>query len=88
MNVKNNNKKCEIIKEFFKKIKYDTLYSVCDDNILSNIKKDLILQVSVDKGLNNVKTNIGINYSINLIRVIDDDEFHLDKFNLEFKKIA
>ena len=88
LEIKANKTHALLIQSFFRKIKYDTLYSIFCKNKLSNIKKDLILQICVERGINRDKINLGIKDAIDIIRGINDTEFDICEFNMEFKGIT
>lgn len=76
------------IKSFFNKIKFDTLYSIFNNEfILSKIKKDIIIHLLIDKGLCNSKPDINLTESVNIIKGLNDKEFSIKKIDLEFNAV-
>ena len=81
---KNGNK----IKTFFKKVGYNALFSILDnDSYLTKIKKDIIIQFLFDKGIFNNTSDFKIDDSVMILTGIDDKEFSIEKQNLNFPEI-
>ena len=76
------------IKSFFNKMKFDTLYSIFNNEyIISKIKKDIIIHLLIDKGLYNSKTDINLTESLRIIKGFSDEELSIRNIDLEFKEI-
>lgn len=81
-------KNCNKIKSFFKKVGYNALYEILEnDDYLTKIKKDLIIQFLFDKGIFNNANNLKIDDSVALLTGIDDKEFSIAKETLNFPEI-
>ena len=88
-NIKNSeSKNNSSIKSFFNKVGHDALFSITENNdILSKLKKDIIIQYLIDKGLFNNRTDINLFDSIKILNGVDDEEFAIKLFDLDFKEI-
>ena len=76
------------IKFFFKKVGYNALYSILEnDDILTKIKKDNIIQFLFDKGIFNNTCDFNIDNSVELLSGIDVQEFSIKKEGLNFPEI-
>ena len=77
------------IKSFFNKMKFDTLYSIFNNEyIISKIKKDIIIHLLIDKGLYKSKPDINLTESLRIIKGINDEEFSVKKINIEFNEVS
>ena len=77
------------IKSFFNKMKFDTLYSIFNNEyIISKIKKDIIIHLLIDKGLCKSKPDINLTESLRIIKGINDEEFSIKKINIEFNEVS
>lgn len=76
------------IKSFFKKVGYNALYAILEnDDILTKIKKDNIIQFLFDKGIFNNASDFNIEDSVDLLTGIDVKEFSIEKESLNFPEI-
>ena len=80
----NKSKNPNEIKNFFNKIGNDALYALLDNKILTKIKKDIVLQYCIDRGIHNSWSNIKSQFAIELLKGMDDSEFFIEEFNLDF----
>ena len=83
-----NNVNASGIKSFFQKIKYNTLYSIFNnEEIISKIKKDIIINALIDKGLYDNKPDINLTESIKIIKGFGDKEFSISNININFNEV-
>jgi hypothetical protein len=76
------------IKSFFNKMKFDTLYSIFNNEyVISKIKKDIIIHLLIDKGLCNSKPDINLTESLRIIKGFSDEELSIRNIDLEFKEV-
>ena len=57
-----------------------------DNKVLNKIKKDIIIQYCLDIGNYNSRTSINIKFIVELIKSIDDSEFSIEEFDLDFEE--